>query len=128
MVLVCVCVRNVVGYLKVFMQMEQEQDFIFTRISQPTDYFALPVQNVVMSSFEFVAIIRNLIAENKELRARLDVTDEILHSYLPIIERKEDESKSERVLRSPPPRRINRYMLRMQRVFNFLYRILGIRK
>ena len=128
MVLVCVCVRNVVGYLKVFMQMEQEQDFIFTRISQPTDYFALPVQNVVMSSFEFVEIIRNLIAENKELRARLDVTDEILHSYLPVIERKEDESKSERVLRSPPPRRINRYMLRMQRVFNFLYRFLGRRR
>ena len=128
MVLVCVCVRNVVGYLKVFMQMEQEQDFIFTRISQPTDYFALPVQNVVMSSFEFVAIIRNLIAENKELRARLDVTDEILHSYLPIIERKEDESKSERVLWSRPTKRVDRYMFKMQRVFNFLYRFFGRRR
>ena len=78
-----------------------------------------------MSSYEFVTIIKNLIAENKELRARLDVTDEILHSYLPIIERKEDASKSERVLWSSPPKRSNRYMLRMQRVFSFLYRILG---
>ena len=112
-----------------FMQMVQGMDFIFTRISQPTDYFAPPVQNVVvMSSYEFITIIRNLIAENKELRARLDVTDEILHSYLPIIERKEDASKSERVLWSHPPKRTNRYMLRMQRVFNFLYRFLGRRR
>ena len=93
------------------------------------DYFALSVQNVaVMSSYEFITIIRNLIAENKELRARLDVTDEILHSYLPILERKEDESKSERVLWSRPTKRVNRYMFRMQRVFNFLYRILGMRR
>ena len=98
------------------------------RIFRPMDYFALSVQNVVMSSFEFVEIIRNLIAENMDLRARLDVTDEILHSYLPVIERKEDESKSERVLRSPPSRRINRYILRMHRVFSFLYRILGRRR
>ena len=129
MVLVFVYARNVVGYLKVFMQMEQEQDFIFMMISQPMDYLELYVQNViVMSSYEFVAIIKNLIAENKELRERIDVTDEILHSYLPIIERKEDESKSERVLRSPPPKRVNRYMLRMQKLFNFLYRILGRRR
>ena len=93
------------------------------------DYFALSVQNVVvMSSYEFVTIIKNLIAENKELRARIDVTDEILHAYLPIIERKEDAGKSKRVLRSPPPKRVNRCMLKMQRVFNFLYRILGRRR
>ena len=98
-------------------------------IFQPTDYLELYAQNVVtMSSYEFIKIIRNLIEENRELRARLDVTDEILHSYLPIIERKEDASKSERVLQSPAPRRVNRYMLRMQKLFNFLYRILGIRK
>ena len=98
-------------------------------ISRPTDYLELSVQNVVvMSSYEFISIIKNLIAENKELRSRLDVTDEILHSYLPIIERKEDESKSERVLWSSPPKRTNRYMLRMQRVFNFLYRIFGRRR
>ena len=102
------------------------------------DYFELSVRNVlVMSSYEFISIIKNLIAENKELRSRLDVTDEILHSYLPIVERKEDESKSERVLWSSPPKRVNkqfgrlspfRNMFRMQRVFNFLYRIFGRRR
>ena len=93
------------------------------------DYLELYVQNViVMSSYEFVTIIKNLIAENKELRARIDVTDEILHSYLPIIERKEDAGESKRVLRSPPPKRVNRYMLRMQKLFNFLYRVLGRRR
>ena len=81
-----------------------------------------------MSSYEFVTIIRNLIAENKELRARIDVTDEILHSYLPIIERKEDAGESKRVLRSPRPRRVNKYMFKMQRIFDFLYRILGRRR
>ena len=45
-----------------------------------------------MGSNEFIGIIKKLIRENKELKDRIDIMAEILHSYLPIIERKEDES------------------------------------
>ena len=45
-----------------------------------------------MKGNEFIEIIKNLIRENKELKNRIDIMEEILHSYLPIIERKEDES------------------------------------
>ena len=34
-------------------------------------------------------IIKHLLRENKELREKLEITESILHSYLPIIE---DES------------------------------------
>ena len=36
-----------------------------------------------------IEIIKNLLQENKELKERLEITERILHSYLPIIE---DES------------------------------------
>ena len=45
-----------------------------------------------MKSNEFIKIIKNLIRENKELKNRINIMEEILHSYLPIIEWKEDES------------------------------------
>ena len=45
-----------------------------------------------MKSNEFIKIIEKLIRKNKELKNRIDIMEEILHSYLPIIERKEDES------------------------------------
>ena len=35
-----------------------------------------------------IDIIKHLVQEIKELRERLDVTESILHSYLPIIENK----------------------------------------
>tara|TARA_R100001594_G_scaffold3559_1_gene13295 strand:+ start:3868 stop:3996 length:129 start_codon:yes stop_codon:yes gene_type:complete len=34
---------------------------------------------------EFLEIIRNLLRENKELKERLNLMEEILHSYLPVI-------------------------------------------
>ena len=45
-----------------------------------------------MGSNEFIEIIKKLIEENKELKNRVYIMETILHSYLPIIERKEDES------------------------------------
>ena len=45
-----------------------------------------------MGNNEFIEIIKKLIRENKELKNRIDIMEEILHSYLPTIERKEDES------------------------------------
>tara|TARA_R100001244_G_scaffold103292_1_gene76846 strand:+ start:605 stop:739 length:135 start_codon:yes stop_codon:yes gene_type:complete len=38
-------------------------------------------------SKEFIEIIKNLIQEKKELQKRLSLMEEILHSYLPVIER-----------------------------------------
>ena len=35
---------------------------------------------------EFLEIIQNLLEEKKELQKRLDIMEEILHSYIPIIE------------------------------------------
>ena len=40
-----------------------------------------------MSDIEFVEIIKNLIEEKKELRKRIDILEEILHSYIPTIEK-----------------------------------------
>ncbi len=36
-------------------------------------------------------IIKNVTGEKKELKGRLDVVENILHSYIPIIEKKEIE-------------------------------------
>jgi len=36
-------------------------------------------------SKEFIEIIKNLLQENKELKERLNLMEEILHSYLPVI-------------------------------------------
>ena len=43
----------------------------------------------LMENYEFMDIIKHLVKEKKDLQARLDVLEEILHSYLPIIENKE---------------------------------------
>tara|TARA_R100000808_G_C2145287_1_gene153097 strand:- start:474 stop:608 length:135 start_codon:yes stop_codon:yes gene_type:complete len=40
---------------------------------------------------EFLEIIRNLLRENNELKKRLSVMEEILHSYLPIIEKEKKD-------------------------------------
>tara|TARA_Y100001956_G_C3987083_1_gene127614 strand:- start:293 stop:427 length:135 start_codon:yes stop_codon:yes gene_type:complete len=40
---------------------------------------------------EFLEIIRNLLRENSELKKRLSVMEEILHSYLPIIEKEKKD-------------------------------------
>jgi len=45
-----------------------------------------------MENYEFMEIIKHLVREKKDLQERLDVLEEILHSYLPIIENKEKES------------------------------------
>ena len=43
-----------------------------------------------MQTKEFVEIIYNLLKENKELKKRIEVMEEILHSYLPIIDEPEN--------------------------------------
>jgi len=38
-----------------------------------------------MDSHEFMNIIKHLVREKKDLQKRLDIMEEILHSYIPII-------------------------------------------
>jgi len=45
-----------------------------------------------MDTHEFMEIIKHLVQEKKDLQQRLDVMEEILHSYIPIIENKKGES------------------------------------
>ena len=45
-----------------------------------------------MDTHEFMEIIKHLVREKKDLQGRLDVMEEILHSYLPIIENKKGDS------------------------------------
>ena len=40
---------------------------------------------IIMDNHEFMNIIRHLVREKKDLQERLDIMEEILHSYLPII-------------------------------------------
>ena len=45
-----------------------------------------------MDTHEFMEIIKHLVQEKKDLQQRLDVMEEILHSYILIIENKKGES------------------------------------
>ena len=40
-----------------------------------------------MENHEFMDIIKHLVQEKKDLQERLDVLEEILHSYIPIIDK-----------------------------------------
>ena len=42
-----------------------------------------------MDNHEFMEIIKHLVEEKKGLQKRLDIMEEILHSHIPIIEKKE---------------------------------------
>ena len=43
-----------------------------------------------MENHEFMDIIKHLVQEKKDLQKRLDILEEILHSYLPVIEKDEE--------------------------------------
>ena len=44
-----------------------------------------------MDTHEFMEIIKHLVQEKRDLQGRLDIMEEILHSYIPVIEKKEKE-------------------------------------
>ena len=44
---------------------------------------------IIMSEVQLMEIIKRLSKENKELKSRVDVLEEILSNWLPIIEDKE---------------------------------------
>ena len=47
-----------------------------------------------MENYEFINIIKHLVQEKKDLQKRLDIMEEILHSYIPVIEK--DNKKDEK--------------------------------
>ena len=44
------------------------------------------IEQLEMDTHEFMEIIKHLVQEKKDLQKRLDVMEEILHSYIPIVE------------------------------------------
>ena len=44
-----------------------------------------------MDNYEFMNILKHLVQEKKDLQKRLDIMEEILRSYIPIVEKKEKE-------------------------------------
>tara|TARA_R100001594_G_scaffold87052_1_gene121455 strand:- start:12856 stop:12990 length:135 start_codon:yes stop_codon:yes gene_type:complete len=44
-----------------------------------------------MENYEFLEIIKHLVQEKKDLQSRLDILEEILHAYIPIIEKKNEK-------------------------------------
>ena len=46
------------------------------------------IEQLEMDNHEFMEIIKHLVREKKDLQERLDVMEEILHSYIPIIDKK----------------------------------------
>ena len=47
------------------------------------------IDKLEMDTHEFMEIIKHLVEEKRDLQKRLDVMEEILHSYIPIIEKGE---------------------------------------
>ena len=43
-----------------------------------------------MDTHEFMEIIKHLVQEKKDLKKRLDVMEEILHSYIPEIKKERE--------------------------------------
>ena len=43
-----------------------------------------------MDTHEFMEILKHLVQEKKDLQERLDIMEEILHSYLPVVEKKDE--------------------------------------
>ena len=44
-----------------------------------------------MDNYEFMNILKHLVQEKKDVQKRLDIMEEILRSYIPVIEKKEKE-------------------------------------
>ena len=44
-----------------------------------------------MDNYEFMNILKHLVQEKKDLQKRLDIMEEILRSYIPVVEKKPKE-------------------------------------
>jgi hypothetical protein len=45
------------------------------------------IDNDDPSAFELMNIIKHLVQEKKDIQKRLDIMEEILHSYLPVVKK-----------------------------------------
>ena len=52
------------------------------------------IEQLESENEKFIDIIMNLVDEKKDLKERLNVMEEILHSYIPIIENNKGESNN----------------------------------
>jgi|TARA_Y100000296_G_scaffold84046_1_gene116389 hypothetical protein len=44
-----------------------------------------------MDNYEFMEILKHIVQEKKDLKKRLDVLEEILHSYLPVVDKDKEK-------------------------------------
>ena len=58
-----------------------------TQTFQHTDSEGRLVNTV--ENYEFINIIKHLVQEKKDLQKRLDIMEEILHSYIPVLDKDE---------------------------------------
>ena len=45
-----------------------------------------------MDNYEFMEILKHLVQEKKDLQKRLDIMEEILHSYIPTIKKDKENT------------------------------------
>ena len=83
-------VLTVSEHMRLYGNMAQEIKHISMKISQQLDCIERYVPTVAIETHEFMDIIKHLVREKKDLQERLDIMEEILHSYLPIIGEKDN--------------------------------------
>ena len=54
------------------------------------------IDKLEVDSSEFIEIIKHLVEEKKDLQKRLDVLEDVLHSYLPVIEKTKKQNNKEK--------------------------------
>ena len=79
-------------HMKLYGSMVQVIKHISMMIFLQLDCIERNVSTVMIETHEFMDIIKHLVREKKDLQKRLDVMEEIMHSYLPIIGEDEQEN------------------------------------
>ena len=83
-----VCAQPAIGSMKMYPLMVKGKEQFSIKISQHIEWKERYVQ--IVESHEFMDILKHLVKEKKDLQERLDIMEEILHSYLPVIEKDEE--------------------------------------
>ena len=83
---------SVKEYTKIHIIMEKEDELSSIKISQHIKWKERYVQ--IVESHEFMDILKHLVQEKKDLQERLDIMEEILHSYLPTVDNNKGETNN----------------------------------
>ena len=89
-----ICAQSAIGFMKIQPSMVKVSDQFFIKISQHIKWKGILV--LIVENHEFMDIIKHLVQEKKDLQKRLDVLEEILHSYIPIIDKENKDGQSNR--------------------------------